>query len=268
MKKVISIFIALFLYQFGFTQQKITGTILDNENSTPVPFASVLSERGDGVITDSSGRFSISIRRSARFSDSILISAIGYEPRKIAVKDLMSNSSVLLVPKNTELEQVKVFASLKGDYRRFGYYRSWDLVNQGGEIGYIFDLQRTKFQLSMVQVKINHNFDTCWLKLHLRDVAVSGLGLPENDVLKKEVIVPVTIKYGLVEFVLDWEEISLPTKRVYVGFELLKCGNSTSPAPSFFFMGNAEGQNYFRESTNSIWKRGGEYTIYVRMFGK
>ena len=38
------------------------------------------------------------------------------------------------------------------------------------------------------------------LKLHLRDVAISGFSLPENEVLKKDIIIPTTIKYGLVEF--------------------------------------------------------------------
>jgi hypothetical protein len=33
-------------------------------------------------------------------------------------------------------------------------------------------------------------------------------------------------------------------------------------------MGNEEGLNFFKESEESIWKRGGEYTIYVRMMMK
>lgn len=268
MKKISSIFIGLLLYLVGLTQQKITGRVVDKEKSNPVAYASVAYGKESGVVTDSMGRFSITLSKQLRLSDSLLISAVGYVPKKTAIRDLIQHGQVELSHNNLELEQVKVFASLKGDYQRFGYYRSWDIINQGGEIGYIFDLRRTKFQLGMVQVKINHNFDTCWLKLHIRDVAVSGLGLPENDLLKKEVIVPVTVKYGLVEFILDWEEINLPTKRVYVGFELLKCGSSTSSAPSFFFMGDAEGENFFRESDKSLWKRGGEYTIYVRLFGK
>jgi len=268
MKRILSVFIVLFLYQFGFSQQKITCYIFDEENSAPVSFASIVSEKGGGVITDSSGKFSISISRSTKANDSILITAVGYQSKKIAIKDLVNNVPIFLKHQSKELDQVKVFASLKGDYRRFGYYRSWDIINQGGEIGFIFDLKRTKFQISMVQVKVNHNFDTCWLKLHIRDVGISGLGLPENDLLKKDVIVPVTIKYGLVEFAMNWEEINIPNKKVYVGFELIKCGSSISPAPSFFFMGDSEGQNFFRESDKTLWKRGGENTIYVRLFGK
>ena len=97
---------------------------------------------------------------------------------------------------------------------------------------------------------------------------VSWLALPENELLDKEVILPTTVKYGLVEFDLNSKLITMPTNRLYVGFELLKCGCSESAAPSFFFMGNETGDNFYKESNSSIWKKGGEYTIYVRMLGR
>jgi len=249
-------------------QQKITGLVEDDETGSPVSYASVTSEKGNGIMTDSAGNFSFVIRKQSRLNDSILVSATGYSSQRVAIKDLLRNNRIKLTQKDGILEQVKVFASLNGDYRKFGYYREWKVKNEGGEIGYIFDLPKNKIQLGKVQVKINHNYDTCWLKLHLRDAAVSSSSLPENEVLTKEVILPTTIKYGLVEFDLNWEEINIPTNRMYVGFELLRCGCSQSTAPSFFFMGNEEGLNFFKESEESIWKRGGEYTIYVRMMMK
>ena len=105
--------------------------------------------------------------------------------------------------------------------------------------------------MGKVHVKVNHNYDTCWLRLHLRDVGVSELSLPEDEVLKKEVILPVTLKYGLVEFDLNWEHlIRIPTNQIYVGFEFVRCGCSESTAPSFFFMGSEEGFNFYRRMNN------------------
>lgn len=258
----------LFFSIVVLSQQKITGLVEDNDTGDPVSFATVTSEKGNGIVTDSSGKFSFVIRKQSKLNDSLTISAAGYSPRRIALRDLVNDNKIKLSQHDIMLEQVKVYASLKGDYRKFGYYREWKVKNEGGEIGYIFDLARTKVQVGKVQVKVNHNYDTCWLKLHLRDAAVTGLSLPENEVLKKEVILPTTIKYGLVEFDLDWETILLPTNRLYVGFELLRCGCSQSSAPSFFFLGNETGQNFYRETEQAIWKRGGEYTIYVRMMMK
>ncbi len=252
----------------GFSQQKLSGLVEDDETGDPVSYASITDRDGDGQITDSTGKFFLVIRKHSHLKDSIVVSAIGYAPKKVALKDLLSDNKVKLLQSDKMLEQVKVYASLKGDYRKFGYYREWRVKNEGGEIGFIFDLPRNKVQIGQVQVKINHNYDTCWLKLHLRDDAMTGLSLPENEVLKKEVILPATTKYGLVEFDLGWEQFSLPTNRLYVGFELLRCGCSQSSAPSFFFMGNEEGLNFYRDSEQSIWKKGGEHTIYVRMMTK
>ncbi len=258
----------IFLSLTVFAQQQITGLVVDRETDIPVSFASLTSSKGYGQVTDSAGKFSLVIRKQSRLKDSILITAIGYSSKKILIGDLLNDNKITLSQKAEMLQQVKVFASLKGDYQKFGYYREWKVKNDGGEIGYIFDLPRNKVQLGHVQVKINHNYDTCWLKLHLRDVAVSGVSLPENEVLKKETILPVTIKYGLVEFDLNWDKFTLPTRRLYVGFELIRCGCSSSTAPSFFFMGNEEGLNFYKESADDVWKRGGDYTIYVRMMTK
>jgi len=275
----------LFISLAGIAQQKVTGLVEDDETGSPVSYASVTSEKDEGFMTDSLGRFSFVIRKQTRLNDSILVSAIGYLPKRIAIKDLLENNKVKLSQTDGMLEQVKVFASLKGDHNNFSYYREFHIdtltwvqkidsnryrrnYRGNGEIGYIFEMSTKRFELGKVQVKINHNYDTCWLKLHLRDVGVSDLGLPEDEVLKTEVILPVTLKYGLVEFDLNWEPISIPTNQIYVGFELLRCGCSESTAPSFFFMGSEKGVNFYRENEKEVWKRGGEYTIYVRMMTK
>lgn len=266
-------------------QQKISGLVEDSDTGEPVAYASVTAERGQGSMTDSLGKFYFNIRRHARLNDSITISATGYSSRRIAIRDLQQHSKIKLLQQDVTLSPVKVFASLKGDHNQFGYYRELHIdtltwvekidstrykrnYKGNGEIGYIFEMPIKRFELGKVQVKINHNYDTCWLKLHLRDVGISDPSLPEEEVLKKEIILPVTLKYGLVEFDLNWEQVHIPTNRLYVGFELLRCGCSESTAPSFFFMGSEKGLNLYRENEMANWKRGGDYTIYVRMITK
>jgi len=282
MRKRYTLLILLFLVTASISaQQKVNGLVEDDETGEPVSYASVMPEKGDMIVTDSSGKFSLTIRRQPRSGDSLFISAIGYFSKKVAVKDLLTNNKVKLSQQETVLDQVRIFASLKGDERKFGYFRDWKVKNQGSEIGFIFELPRQEFQIGQVQVKINHNYDTCWLKLHLREVSKFGLNEPEREIAHKETILPTTIKNGLVEFDLNWEEVSINSNKLYVGFEVVKCGCSQSAAPSFFFMGNEEGSNFYKEpwinKTDSnrsnkelaeiapVWKRGVDYTIYVRM---
>jgi len=304
MRRSTLLIILSFLSIATLAQQKVNGLVEDDETGDPISFASVTSEKGEGLVTDSSGKFSFVIRKKSRLDDSILVTAVGYSSKKVLIRDLITNQKVKLSQTNSTLEAVKVFASLKGDYQQFGYYREfhidtlnswvetidsvkyknneryrWNTINNrdkkyrrnnkgNGEIGFVFEMPTKRFQVGKVQVKINHNYDTCWLKLHLREVGVSELSLPEDEVLKKQVILPVTLKYGLVEFDLNWEPIRIPTNQIYVGFELLRCGCSESTAPSFFFMGSETGLNFYRENEKEIWKRGGNYTIYVRMITK
>lgn len=249
-------------------QQKVNGMVEDGATGEPVSYASVLPLKGEMIVTDSSGKFSLVIRRQARLSDSLFVSAIGYLPKKIAMKDLLTDQRIKLSQEEKILGQVKIYASLKGDERKFGYFREWKTKNDGGEIGYIFDLPARKLQIGEVHVKINHNYDTCWLKLHLRKVMASQFSLPAEEILNKEVILTTTKKYGLVEFDLGWEPVEIPNNKLYVGFELLRCGCSQSSAPSFFFMGNEEGVNFFKETNKSLWKNSGEYTIYTRLLTK
>jgi hypothetical protein len=252
----------------AFCQQKISCTVIDFDTRKPVQYVSVMLQKGRGLITDSLGRFSLTISKSELLIDSVTFSAVGYGILKMPATDMIGTDKIFLRHNAKILGEVMVFASLKGDYRRFGYYRSWNVENDGGEIGYVFWMPRTKIQVGQVQVKVNHNYDTCWLKLHLRDVPLSGLALPENELLKKNVVIATTTKYGLVEFDLNWESVSLPNNQLYIGFELLKCGCSTSTAPSFFYMGNEEGENFYRDADKTEWKRSTDYTIYVRMFSK
>jgi hypothetical protein len=269
MRKKYTLFILLLLFTVSVSaQQKINGLVEDGETGEPVSYASVIPEKGDGLMTDSSGKFSVVMRKQSKAKDSILVTAIGYFPKKIAIKDLLVNNKVMLSQQENVLEQVKIFASLKGDERKFGYFRDWKTKNDGGEIGYIFDLPTRKLQVGLVQVKINHNYDTCWLKLHLREVMEAQFSVPAKEILEKEIVLATTKKYGLVEFDLNWEPIDIPNHKLYVGFELLRCGCSQSTAPSFFFMGNEEGVNFFKETKQSVWKNSGAYTIYTRLTTK
>ena len=298
------IFILLLIISLGINaQQKINGLVEDDITGEPVSFASITAEKGEGVITDSIGNFQFVISRKVKLNDSLLISAIGYSSKRIAVKDLLNNRKIPLSHNEQMMEQVKVYASLKGNPTNFGYYREfrfdtstsiekidsvkfkkndryrWNTINKkdarinkktktNGEIGYIFDLQKNSFQVGKIQVKISHNYDTCWLKLHLREVNSLGFGSPMEDILKSDFILPVTLKYGLVEYDLNWNEITIPTNQIYVGFELQRCVCTTSNSPTFFFMGNEEGVNFYRDNDKDDWKRGVNYTIYVRMMTK
>jgi len=246
------------------SQQRIIGTVNDHESGIPVPFATIYN-KSKGIAADSAGRFTWLLDREPLAVDSFTITAVGYFDKHVSARDLRTDSRIYLDRQTVYLSDVRIEASLKGDYKKFSYLRAASLRNIGAEIGYVFNLIGKRFFLGTVQLKIDQNLDVCWLKLHLRNVSNKGLELPDEDILQENIILPVTNKSGLVEFDLNWQEILTKDYRVYVGFELLSCGCTDSEHPSFWFVGNEEGVNFFREDAGAIWQKGGDYTIYVRM---
>lgn len=267
--KYLTVFtVALLTGTLCTAQQRISAVVLDEESLTPVPFASVVTERGTGVMADSTGKFSFMITRKSMLKERLLITASGFVRKRLQVQDLVGTDQVLMQKEDVVLDDVRIFSSVKADPKTIGFYRVWNDKRKGGEIGYIFNLQTEKILIEKVQFKVNHNYNACRVRLHIRDVSMLDMGFPRNDLLKKETDVTVTNRFGTVQYDLDWEEIQAPGKKLYIGFELLDCDTSLSSIPSFFYLGHESGQNFFREATTLPWQRGGDYTIYIRFFYK
>lgn len=264
-KKVIITLLALFFLfcsQVIFSQQRINGVVLGQPYNEPLAYASVITIRGIVSVTDTSGQFSFWFPRQVKARDSITFSAIGYHSMKLSLRELIAKKEVHLEESSKELENVLVISTLKGNPLKFGYYRGWNEKSTGGEIGEVIELPRKNLILGAVQVKINQNYDTCWLKLHVRSIGKM------DELLKEDIIVPATVKYGLMEFDLSEKNIKLPAKAVYIGFEVLSCSSPQSDIPSFSFMGSEEGENLFRDWSGASWKSSSKYTIYIRLLLK
>lgn len=252
----------------AISQERIRGTVFNKKNNEPISHVSVTTIRGIGSMTDTSGNFSFWFPRQIRPKDSITISAIGFSPLRLSVQELVGKKEIHLDEMESELENVIVVSTLKGNPQKFVYYRGWNEKNTGGEIGQVIDLPKKNLTLGSVQIKINQNYDTCWLRLHIRAVGSSRGMLPDEELLKDEILVPATTKYGLMEFDLSEKNIKLPGNSAYVGFEVVTCRTPRSDIPSFSFMGSEEGENLYREKADTEWETSSRYTIYIRLLLK
>ena len=104
MKNLSMIFSLLFLLAFQVhAQQRVSGTILD-ENEEPLPGVSVLVQgTSTGTISDIDGNYSINAADDA----TLLFSFVGYENQEIPVNG-RSTINTTLVPALTELEELVV----------------------------------------------------------------------------------------------------------------------------------------------------------------
>jgi len=90
----------------GFSQNRVTGTVLD-QNQSPLIGASVLVKgTTEGSLTDNSGQFTIS---SSSRLDTLVVSYLGFETQQVAVGG-QSNLTINMMESTSSLDEVVVVA--------------------------------------------------------------------------------------------------------------------------------------------------------------
>lgn len=90
---------------------EINGTIVEADTKDPVPYVHVINKTmGKGTVSNTEGRFWMKMHKT----DTILFSAIGFEPYAFIIKDqVTSDKLIVTIELNTstmELQPVKIFA--------------------------------------------------------------------------------------------------------------------------------------------------------------
>ena len=108
MKKITLFLAAILISGFCYSQNTLTGTVVDSELGTGLPGATVLVKgTSNGVSTDFDGAFKI----NASGSGTLVVSFIGYETQEIAFSNSMT-LNVALVASANELEGITVFGTV------------------------------------------------------------------------------------------------------------------------------------------------------------
>ncbi|MBT2160063.1 TonB-dependent receptor [Zobellia barbeyronii] len=106
MKKMYFALVLFLMTTVAFSQGTITGTVIDGELNEPLPGASVvLQGTTNGTSTDFDGKFQIEITENA---GTLLVSYIGYTPKKVAYTSDGNIGRIVLEPNAQELEGVVV----------------------------------------------------------------------------------------------------------------------------------------------------------------
>jgi hypothetical protein len=107
---VISILLSFANILMGQNQLELTGSVIDKENKSPIPFASViLPSQSIGTASNNDGDFVLKAQDSIEL-DTLVISCIGYESKKIALSTFNLSEKLLveLEESVTQLEEVVV----------------------------------------------------------------------------------------------------------------------------------------------------------------
>ena len=180
-------FISLLSLYSAYINRQIT--ICDLKTQHPIPFTTIRSiDFKVGGYTDSSGRFEL----TDEFSDSLVISSIGYVDRKISQKQL-SGDTIYLEPFTTELSTVTVRHSKHVGEMTIGITKGnrseiWGSSGFGDEFAqkiYLPDTGKV-YKIKTVAIGMERFDETIPMLLHIYHCGTDKL--PGKDILSSKVL--------------------------------------------------------------------------------
>ena len=254
-------------------QSAIKGKIISAKDGRAAAFASVkLISRDNGTISDSSGNFSLPAR-GLKQTDTLIISLIGYEALKIPAHKALSQSEFTLQLMQKTMESVVIRSFSKEEIAGaksevVGYYRSWNTDNTKGEIGRTFLPAHKEYQVAKVRFKVYNTYDTCIIRLHIREVTN---GQPGRELLRDsiaQVINKSPVAEKPYEFDLNKYNVILSQQNIFVSFEVLQGTQSDKTSRSLSFIGSEAGNYFYKSGDTDSWHSSDDYTIYMKLLLK
>ena len=146
---------SLFIASPARAQSTPTGKIT-TPAGTPVAYASAgIKGKPLGTIADADGTFSLSAFAPATPTDTVVVSCVGYQPRRMLISQLRQQTVVQLLPIATQLQEVVVHSkppkrTILGHngqslFTSFNFYTSKDTVPHdrlGREVGLLMKVKR------------------------------------------------------------------------------------------------------------------------------
>lgn len=97
----------LFISNTFLAQESINATLMDSTTQKPIPYASIAFNKTSGVISNENGQFLMYINRKPIGTDTLFISCLGYETKRLGLEKF-NDSIIVLSTKSIELKEVLV----------------------------------------------------------------------------------------------------------------------------------------------------------------
>ncbi|WP_179333563.1 carboxypeptidase-like regulatory domain-containing protein [Winogradskyella costae] len=127
----------LFVVAASHGQQTFTSTLLDKNTEAPIPFATIQFNSKAGVISNDNGEFNITINRAIVETDSLMISCLGYEEKRVPLFHF-NNSPIYLKSKTVDLSEVLV------TNKTFTVDEILDKIKEGLTVNYDYSYHKRK----------------------------------------------------------------------------------------------------------------------------
>lgn len=247
---------------------EIEGRIID-ENKNPIEYANVgILGKPQGTVSDSLGKFALFLDKTF-LNDTILISHLGYENRKILVSSIIEGEPLIIKTKtkNVELEEVVINSfgdkiSQKGrdkvNTKRSVQFSLSNIKNQnlGAVIGRKFKFSnRKKNLLEEVKFYVKYNdFEKAKFRINIYDIKN---GKPYKIINKKPIYKSIHNKFqGWVSVDISNLEISV-NENIVVGIEWIEHSKNGSKLSLPMIVPSIGSTHFYRYGSQSKWRKFG-----------
>lgn len=244
-----------------FSQQTISGTILDADSGAPVDYVNIgVIGKAQGTVSDQDGGFNLTVQR-ANPNDTIQVSRIGYSPLKFSLQEFKQRISVdpiLSMQKEfTELDEVVVDLRESKKNRiginqvTKGLVAYWNNSKAlGGEHASKIMVRRGPVKLEDLSFEIVKNIsDSLLVRVNVYEI---DKGLPGRNISRTNIMHMITKKSG--RDIIDLSPYDIVVDDHFIiGLELLKVyGRQTGITIAAYSDGY---RSYSRPISQDRWKR-------------
>ncbi len=227
--KIFAFFSTFYLLPSIIFGQNIRGKIIDKSTNTPVSYVAITNLQNQlGTYADSLGKFSFNTKIKGQF----LFSRVGYESVFIVLNSEVKDTTIFMLPTSTLLDEIKITTSKKkfkkytlGYFQKIrGPYTADYSPNTGSRlVTYISNgdsisngiIKTLRYRFSPSKSKIASSF-----RLRLRLLEDKN-GKPSKELLNKDIIVDVASDDRYLEYDVESENITLPSKGVWIGLDVI-----------------------------------------------
>jgi len=202
--------------------QNIKGIVVDSITNKPLAYVNVgVVNSSFGCITNTNGLYQLKLDKKVDALSFVRYSMLGYDDKIIALSKAFQLDSIYLQKKDIMLDEVILTNKSFSKKKKFGTKKKskhgicgWggNKFGSGHEIGLAINLGKKESKIEKLKINIyNHSYKNSLLRLHIRDLKD---GLPNNEILNKNILIPINKKSGWVTVDLSKENIIISGKIV------------------------------------------------------
>lgn len=245
--------------------QQLAGTITDAKTGQGIPFVNIgVVGKVLGTVSNEQGAYHLGYQ-PALAADTVRVSSLGYQPRRLLLRELLAQPSLALVPAAVPLGGVQVSARnplrhlhtlgfTKADGNTTVSFNSHDL---GAQVGTRIQLRRRPTLLRSITFNIATN-QVGRLTFRVNILRLTAAGEPTSvQLLPRNLLVTTDITHGPVTIDLTADKLLL-SEDFFLALEWVQGGDAQRLHDGLMLMGGigyANNDLYYRQTSQANWER-------------